>query len=90
VQFNVRLTQQGTYDLTPEPVAGTSLTGWELELVNTATPIPVTTDNDQTLHLVQFGATASASAETGAMVFRIQRRGAVNEWFTQFGLELLP
>lgn len=90
VQFNVRLTQQGTYDLTPEPLAGTTLNGWVLELVNTPTPIPVATDNDQTLHLVQFGATASAGAGAGAMVFRIQRRGATNHWFTQFGLELLP
>lgn len=90
VQFNVKLTQQGTYDLTVEPLPGTTLNGWDLALVNTATPIPVTTDNDQSLHLVQFGATVSAGAETGAMVFRIKRQGATNDWFTQFGLELLP
>lgn len=90
VQFNVRLTQQGDYDLTVESRAGTTLNGWELELVNTPTPIEVENNNEQTLHLVQFGASASAGATTGAMVFRIQRQGAINDWFSEFGLELLP
>lgn len=91
VQFNARFLQQGTYGLTIQPRTGSTLTGWTLQLINTPASIAVTIDNDPSLHLVQFGATAAAGASpSGALVFRIQRQGATTDWFKEYEVELLP
>jgi hypothetical protein len=88
--YNLVLTNTAaaTYDLTVAAKAGTTLTGWTVQLENT--PASVTGPNPG--RLVQFSAspTGSTPSSAGTVVFRIKRQGATSDWFEEFGVELLP
>lgn len=91
VAFNVKLKQQGTYDVTFLPKQGTTLNNWAPQLVNTLTPITVAADNDPTSRLMQIGVTPSAGATaSGTVVFRIKRQTAVSDFSKEFTVQLLP
>lgn len=90
VQFNARLTQEGIYDITIAPRAGTALTGWTVELLATPAQITKLTSGDQNQHFLQFRVTATAGATAGNIVFRIQRQGATGDQTKEYALELLP
>ena len=86
VIFNVKLKQAGNHDLTIQPKAGTTLTGWSPQLVATATPLPGPVQNA----IVQIGVTASIGATpNGRIVFRIKRQGATKDWLREFNVQLL-
>lgn len=89
LQFNlIRLGVQGIYDITITAKPGTS--GWLQKLENTLTPVEVPTNNDPTTRFVQFSVTASTSSTAnGALVFRIKRRGAAEEFSKEFAVQLL-
>jgi hypothetical protein len=90
IMFNVKLLQAGTYDVTIQPKAGTPLTGWAPQLMNTLASIPVASDNDQTSRLMQFAVSPSSTATaTGTIVFRIKRQGAPSDFTKEFGAQLL-
>jgi hypothetical protein len=86
VIFNLKLAQAGDHDLTILPKSGTTLNGWQPQLVNTPSPITGPIDG----RLVQFGVTASTGATpNGTVVFRIARRGATADWSKEFDVQLL-
>lgn len=92
IGFNVKLLQQGTYQVTIQPKAGTNLVGWGPALVDSPTTIPVGTNDDQTVRLLQFGVTTSTvqtPSPTGTVIFRIKRDGANVEFNKEFGVQLL-
>ncbi len=93
IGFNVKLTQNGVYQVTIQPKQGTPLTGWGPALVDTLTTITVPTNNDQTTRLLQFGVTTSTvqtPSPTGTVIFKIKRDTATVEFNKEFGVELLP
>ncbi|HET6972570.1 MAG TPA: hypothetical protein VFH96_01025 [Pyrinomonadaceae bacterium] len=93
IGFNVKLTQNGVYQVTIQPRQGTTLTGWGPALVDTQTTITVPTNNDQTTRLLQFGVTTSTvqtPSPTGTVIFKIKRDTATVEFNKEFGVELLP
>jgi len=93
IGFNVKLTQNGVYQVTIQPKQGTTLTGWGPALVDTQTTITVPTNNDQTTRLLQFGVTTSTvqtPSPTGTVIFKIKRDTATVEFNKEFGVELLP
>ena len=93
IGFNVKLTQNGVYQVTIQPKQGTTLTGWGPALVDTQTTINVPTNNDQTTRLLQFGVTTSTvqtPSPTGTVIFKIKRDTATVEFNKEFGVELLP
>lgn len=93
IGFNVKLTQNGVYQVTIQPKQGTTLTGWGPALIDTLTTINVPSNNDQTTRLLQFGvltATAQTPSATGTVIFKIKRDGATVEFNKEFGVELLP
>ena len=93
IGFNVKLTQNGVYQVTIQPRQGTTLTGWGPALVDTQTTITVPTNNDQTTRLLQFGVTTSTvqtPSSTGTVIFKIKRDTASVEFNKEFGVELLP
>lgn len=89
LQFNLtKLGVQGIYDITITAKPGTS--GWLQKLENTLTPVEVSIDNDATQRFIQFSVTASTSSTaSGAVVFRIKRRGATEEFSKEFAVQLL-
>ena len=92
IGFNVKLTQNGVYQVTIQPKPGTNLTGWGPALIDTPTTITVPTNNDQTQRLLQFGVTTSTAptpTATGTVIFKIKRDGANVEFNKEFGVELL-
>ena len=93
IGFNVKLTQNGVYQVTIQPRQGTTLTGWGPALVDTQTTINVPNNNDQTTRLLQFGVTTSTvqtPSPTGTVIFKIKRDTASVEFNKEFGVELLP
>lgn len=99
VNFSVKLTAAGTYDITILPKQGTTLTNWAPEMtpdsVGTrvdATRVTLTVgSNDQTPKTEKFRVTPVAGASpTGTIVFRIKRQGAASDFFKEYGLQLLP
>jgi hypothetical protein len=92
IGFNVKLTQNGVYQVTIQPKPGTTLTGWGPALVDTQTTITVPNNNDQSQRLLQFGVTTSTvqtPSATGTVIFKIKRDGANVEFNKEFGVELL-
>jgi hypothetical protein len=92
IPFNVKLTQNGVYQVTIQPKAGTTLTGWTPQLIDTQATINVPQNNDQTSRLLQFGVTTSTvnlPTAAGTIIFRIKRDGAAVDWTKEFGVELL-
>ncbi len=89
MMFNLtRLGVQGTYDITITAKDGTS--GWLQKLENTATPVEVLSNNDPTTRFVQFSVAGTAnSTANGAVVFRIKRQGAAEEFSKEYALQLL-
>jgi hypothetical protein len=101
VNFSVKLTKAGTYDITILPKQGTALTNWTPEMtpdsVGTRSPdgtkvtLSVASDNDQTLRTEKFRVTPTAGATpTGTIVFRIKRQGAPSDFSKEYGVQLLP
>jgi len=92
IPFNVKLLQQGIYQITIQAKQGTTLTGWGPALVDSPTSIKVDTDNDTSTKLLQFGvitSTAQPPTPTGTVVFKIKRDGAPVEFSKEFGVQLL-
>jgi hypothetical protein len=92
IPFNVKLTQNGIYQVTIQPKPGTTMQGWGPQLVDTLATVQVPQNNDQTVRLMQIAVTASTSTPptpTGTLIFRIKRDNAAVEWFKEFGVELL-
>src|SRR5215213_92148 len=92
IGFNVKLTQNGVYQVSIQPKAGTTLTGWGPALVDTQTTITVPGNNDQGTRLLQFGVTTSTvqtPSPTGTVIFKIKRDTATVEFNKEFGVELL-
>ena len=92
IGFNVKLTQNGVYQVTIQPKPGTTVTGWGPALVDTQTTITVPNNNDQSTRLLQFGVTTSTvqtPSATGTVIFKIKRDGANVEFNKEFGVELL-
>ena len=89
VAFNVKLTQNGTYDVTFQARQGTTLNSWSPQLINTQATIQVPTNNDQTSRLMQIGLSPTAGASaTGSVVFRIKRQGAAAEFSKEYDVQL--
>lgn len=87
VMFDLTLTKGDPYDLMIMPQVGTTLTGWDLQLANTPTPIP----GPESGRLVQISVQpATGASAKGSIVFRIRRQGETMEWFQEFEVELLP
>jgi hypothetical protein len=88
MQFNALFKQTGTFDLTIEPLTGTTLNGWTRELLSTPTPIITSTANES--RFVQFGVTpAAGAAPSGTVVFRIKRQGATSDQTKEYTVQLL-
>jgi len=101
VNFTVKLTKAGIYDVTMLPKQGTTLTGWAPEMTpdsvgtrsldGTKITINVASDNDQTQRTEKFRVTPAAGATpSGTIVFRIKRQGATSDFFKEYGVQLLP
>ncbi len=88
--FNARFTPTGTppfvYEVSIQPKSGT-LTGWTLQLVNTAPTLTVAAGETR---MVMFGATATSTADaTGTIVFRVRRQGAASDQTKEYSLQRL-
>lgn len=101
VNFSVKFTKAGTYDMTILPKQGSTLVGWTPEMtpdsVGTRSPdgtkvtFPVNTDGDQSSRTEKFRVTPIAGATpNGTVVFRIKRQGSAQEFSKEFGVHLLP
>ena len=100
VNFSVKLTRAGNYEVTILPKQGTTLNNWAPEMTpdsvgvrspdGTKVTINVAADNDQTLRTEKFRVTPVAGASpSGTIVFRIKRVGATSDFFKEFGVQLL-
>jgi hypothetical protein len=101
VNFSVKLTKAGTYDITILPKQGTTLTGWTPEMTpdsvgtrsvdGTKVTVTVAGDSDQTQRTEKFRVTPVAGATpSGTIVFRIKRQGATSDFSKEYGVQLLP
>jgi len=101
VNFSVKLTKAGTYDITILPKQGTTLTGWTPEMTpdsvgtrsidGTKVTVTVATDNELTQRTEKFRVTPVAGATpSGTIVFRIKRQGATSDFSKEYGIQLLP
>lgn len=101
VNFSVKFTKAGIYDMTILPKQGGSLVGWTPEMtpdsVGTRTPdgtkvtFTVGGDNDPSLRTEKFRVTpVSGATPNGTIVFRIKRQGSATEFSKEFGVQLLP
>ncbi len=100
VNFSVKLTKAGTYDITILPKQGTPLTNWAPEMTpdsvgsrsadGTKVTLTVASDNDQTLRTEKFRVTPIAGATpTGTIVFRVKRQGSPSDVSKEYGVQLL-
>jgi hypothetical protein len=100
VNFSVKLTKAGTYDITILPKQGTTLNNWAPEMTpdsvgtrsadGTKMTLTVASDNDQTLRTEKFRVTPIAGATpTGTIVFRVKRQGSPSDFFKEYGVQLL-
>jgi len=100
VNFSVKLTKAGVYDITILPKQGQTLANWTPEMTpdsvgtrsadGTKITLTVGSDNDQTLRTEKFRVTPLAGATpTGTIVFRINRQGAPSDFVKEYGLQLL-
>src|SRR5215212_242803 len=101
VNFSVKLTKAGTYDITILPKQGTTLTGWTPEMTpdsvgtrsidGTKVTVTVASDNELTQRTEKFRVTPVAGATpSGTIVFRIKRQGATSDFSKEYGIQLLP
>ncbi len=101
VNFSVKFTKAGTYDLTILPKPGGTLVGWTPEMtpdsVGTRSPdgtkvtFAVASEGDQSLRTEKFRVTpVSGATPNGTIVFKIKRQGSNTEFSKEYGLQLLP
>ena len=88
VPFNASLKTSGTYTITIQPKAGTTLTNWTLALINTPGTINAPAGDPPRVFTFAVNPNAGAAA-SGSIVFRVKRSGVATEWSKEFSVQLI-
>lgn len=88
IPFNASLKTSGTYTITIQAKAGTTLTNWTLALINTPGTINAPAGDPPRVFTFAVNPNAGASAN-GTIVFRVKRSGVATEWSKEFTVQLL-